>query len=264
MENSGEGKHLDLKISFDQESEKAKVDLVKNLVALANAGGGSIVYGRDETATPGIGDDTRQALDSARLMDLVTKYIRPSQIGISHSVEVVGDGRYLLTISVDAAEYPMVMSRKGDWKGSDSKKDRPLFVVGDIWTRHGSKTERISFEDLREWIEQKLSAERNSILSRIATLVNLPEGAEIQVVSGDQKPSDGPNRFLEFAALQHDYDQSYLLSSGALLTLFTNRFELDYLTAERLRFLLASALRRKPTLYWWLVMADMPQCRGSG
>lgn len=41
---AGEKPNLDLKIDYDANDPKAKVELIKDLVALANAGGGTIVF----------------------------------------------------------------------------------------------------------------------------------------------------------------------------------------------------------------------------
>ena len=44
----GEGTHQDYKLAFDPADSAARLELVKNIVAFANAGGGQIVFGRRE------------------------------------------------------------------------------------------------------------------------------------------------------------------------------------------------------------------------
>lgn len=253
---NGESNHQDYKLDFDPGNEKAKVDLVKNLVAIANAGGGRIIFGRNETVTPGIDNDTCQALDSARLSDLVYRYVKPAQVELSHEIQALGDDRYLFTVRIAASEYPVVMSRQGDWKGMNNRKDKAIFLLGDIWIRHSSKTERVTHEDMRTWIERAKQGERDRLLSRITTLVNLPDGAEIQVVSAEQSPIDSPQQLLQYATTRHDYDPSHLLTSSDLANLFVNRSTLDSLSQTQLRLLISSALRRPPTLYWWITQVD--------
>jgi len=251
----GEGKLQDYKLHFDPTDEKARVDLVKNLVAMANAGGGQIVFGRSETEIRGIDDSACQALDSARLSDFVSRYVKPSPVDLSHEIQDLGDEHYLLIIRVAASVYPVVISRTGDWKGKPPKKP-PLFREGDVWIRHSSKTERITYEDLRSWIERAKQEERERVLSRITMLVNLPDDAEIQVVSADQPPLDSPQRLLEYAALRHQYDSSHLLTTKDLAWLFMNRDSLEDISEGQIRLLIASALRRPPTLYWWILLVD--------
>ena len=250
----GESDRQDYKLTFDASDDKAKVDLVKNLVAFANAGGGQIVFGRNETQVVGVSADLVQALDSARLTDLLNRFAPENSVVVSHSVQRDEEsGNDLLIIQVQAAQFPVVMKKDGDWKGIQKKKgDRPLFRKGDIWTRHSTKTERISFEDMREWIERARKQERDLILSRITHLVNLPDGAEIQVVADTQQPIDNPQRLLEYAALRHAYDPNHLLTSSDLAHLFVNRGILEPFTEKQLRLLISSALRRPPTLFWWV------------
>lgn len=253
---NGEFRNQDYKSMFDPSDEKAKVDLVKNLIAMANAGGGQVVYGRDETNTPGVDQSVCTTLDSARIADLIERYASRASVHVSHSIEALDSGKFILSLTIDAAPYPIVMSRTGDWKGMNSGKDKPLFLVGDIWTRHSTKTERINYEDLRQWFERVRQEERDRILSRITSLVNLPEGAEIQVVSTSQQPIDSPQRLLEYAAMRHEYDPSHLLTSSDLAHIFVNRGGLTQLSQAQTGLLISSALRRPPTLYWWLLLAD--------
>ena len=252
---TGEGKLRDYKMSFNYNDAGARLDLVKNLVAMANAGGGKIIFGRDETATLGLDEETRKALDSARIDDLVRKFVAPTSIEISHQHEQLENGRYLVTLTVVGTRYPLVMAQDGNVPGAKSRKP-PLFRKGDIWIRHSSKTERVCYEDLRLWIERAEQNERERILSRITHLVNLPEDAELQVVSPGQQHIDSPQRLLEYAAMRHEYDSSHLLTSSDLVHLFINRGTLDDISETQLRLLISSALRRPPTLYWWLIEAD--------
>lgn len=251
----GESKNSDLKAFFDRNSEEAKVDLVKNLVAIANAGGGSITFGRDETSIYGIDNATVKALDSARVNDLVSKFINPAQLDVSHEIDKIEGNHFILTLIVPPADIPLVMSRPGAWKGSNPKKDKPLFIRGDIWTRHGTKTERITYEDIRDCILSNRKDEKDSVLDRITTLVNLPHGASIEVVDQGGAPIDTPKGLLSSAVRWRDRDPDHLLSPKDLLWIFQNRFQITFHEAD-IALLVASALRKGATLYYWLADAE--------
>jgi hypothetical protein len=252
---SGEGKTTDYKLKFEPANAKQKLALVKDLIAIANSGGGQITVGRDETNIPGITEETTKALDSAKLSDFMQRYISPAQVDISHSVKKLKNGRYLAIIDIDAVDVPLVMARDGLWKGADPKKDKPLFLKGDIWVRHSSKTERISYEDLRRWIGLARRAEREQVLDRITTLVNLPEGTSLEVVSPSGLAIDSPRRLLESVARRRERDPDHLLDAEDLLWVFIQREGIE-LTESDLEILIASALRRSATLFWWLAEAD--------
>lgn len=251
----GEGKSSDYKLKFDPASGKQKLNLAKSLVALANSGGGRITIGRDETKSRGISEHAAKELDSAKLTDLVQNYVSPAQVDISHSLTKLKNGNVLAVLEIEAADIPLVMAKDGVWKGSDPKKDRPLFFRGDIWVRHSSKTERISYEDLRYWFARARQAERNQVLDRITTLANLPEGSSIEVVSPSGLAIDSPQRLLESVARRRKRDPDHLLSADDLLWIFLQRDGLE-LRESDLEILIASALRRSATLFWWLAAAD--------
>jgi len=225
---------------------------------MANSGGGKIIFGRDETTTPGISDEETKPLDSARLLDKVEKFIRPAQIDISHETNDLENGNYLHTIIIKPAEYPIVMSRQGTWKGMDPKKEKGLFLKGDIWTRHGSKTERASYEDVRTWIEEKKEKALNNLLERIQLVTSLPEDSEIRGFTSSGKSIQTPSGFLENEVILREINKNHLIQPFYLLWLFTLRNGIRP-TREELGLLIGSALRRQSTLYWWLIDAhDSP------
>ena len=240
----GEGKNQDYKVTFDVSSEKTKVDLVKNIVAIANSGGGRIIVGRDETRKPGIDKAVTLVLDSARLCDFTERYIVPARIELAHETTQLRNGKYIHVIEMAPAQYPIVMSRQGDWKGADSKKDRPLFLKGDIWTRHSSKTERVTSQDIQSWIEDVKQQEREALLERITMLANLPEGATIEVVTSEGETIDSPSYLIRSACRRRNRDPNHLLSSDDLIWIYLQREYLKLDDAE-LGMVIASTSRRK-------------------
>lgn len=254
MQISGEGTHSDFKLSYDSSNSRAKLKLVKHLVAMANTGGGEITFGRNETQTPGVNEEIMKALDSAKLADLVASYIKPGSIDLQHEVTTLDNGNYICRVSIGPSRYPLVMSKSGNYP-VDGGKQQTEFEPGDIFTRHSSKTEKMSYEDIRNWIERERQEERERLLARITTVVSLPDDAQIQVVSASQTPIDSPKRLLEYATTRRAHDKNHLLSGDDLAYLFANRHLLT-VDASELPMIIASALRRNATLYWWLTLAD--------
>ena len=252
---SGEGPRLDYKVDFDFKSHKAKLELVKDILALANTGGGSIVFGHDEVKKVGITKETVQALDSAKVAEWVRNYSSPAPIHLSHKIQKLSKDKFILTLTVTASAFPLIISKQGFWKGANRKSDRPVFEVGDAWVRRSTRTERANYEDFRQWIIKSREAERSSILDRLTTLVNLPEGVELQLVSQAGQPIDSPGNLLENAIRRREHDSDHLLSTHDLLWLFQFRENCEF-NERNLGILIASALRRNPTLYWWLLQAD--------
>ena len=248
---NGEGRYQDYKLTYDTTDSSAPTKQVKTIVALLNAGGGRLIYGRNEIESPGVGPELLNHLDSARIADSVERFVSPNKIDLSHNIQELENGNVIVTIEIPAAEYPLVMSRDGTWSGFDSRNSRPLFRKGDVWTRHGSRTEPITYEDLRLWIENAKRSERDKIMERLTTYVNLPEGTTLQPVSSSGLPIDSPIRLIENSLLRREHDSDHLLTANDLLWIFRQRESLT-LILEHLDLLLASSLRRSATLFWWL------------
>lgn len=253
---NGETPILDRKVTFDHEDPKAKLELVRDLVAIANTGGGRIVVGHDEVNEVGVTQDVVEALDSSKVAEWMANFASPLPVHLSHDARALAGGKFLVTLTISASEFPIVISRRGLWKGADSKRDRPVFEPGEVFVRHSTRTEKANYEDIRRWILKAREAERESILDRITTFVKLPEGAALQVVSQAGHPIDTPGHLLDSAISRREHDPGHLLSPHDLLWLFQLRQPSSYNEAS-LRILIASALRRNPTLYWWLLQADM-------
>jgi len=253
----GESAQQDYKLAYNGEDPADRLELVKNLVALANAGGGQLIFGRNDTEFVGLDLETLKALDSARLADFVDKFTTPAKLVISHEhISFEGD-RTLCVVRVDAAAVPIVMADIGNYadKGGRTKS---AFLKGDIWTRHGSRTERVTYEDIRQWIERARRDERETILGRINKVIDIPEGAEIQIVQPAVVPNlDTPRRMLEYAAKRRATNPHYVLSADDLVELFKQREQVGtQITKEELALIIASALRRPVTLFWWLILAE--------
>lgn len=246
---SGEGRNSDFKLDFDPSNGKGKTNLVKDIVAMANAGGGQLILGRDETSSPGLTPNALKALDSAKVLDYVEKYVEKGLIHIRHDIQPVKGERAVLTIAVDPADYPVVMRKDGTW--ADMGSSGPLFYRGDVWIRHGSKTERMSQADVRHFIQGAYNKGLDRVLSAAQVVKRAgPESSlEFRAESGEVIRS--PKDLLSLALSRRSLNLPYLLSGKELLWLFTLRDAFQP-TKDQLELIIESALRRPPTLYSWL------------
>jgi len=210
-----------------------------------------IIIGKNEKVSPGISEAETKQLDSARVADLVTKYIKPSQVHVGHALKSVQRGRFLLTLVISRVTYPVVFSKQG----FDPIANRPVFNVGDVWIRHSSKTEPIEHEDLRLWIEAAKVSAINQMKDRLRFITEAPEDADIKAVTRSGKPISSPGGFLENESNLRLLNKDHLIEPFYLNWLFLHRANLK-VNKKELALLVASSLRRNSTLYWWLVEAD--------
>jgi hypothetical protein len=130
-----------------QGNKREKLELVKNIVAMANTNGGKIIINKLE----GIPAD---AMDSAKLDDLVNKFVEPRIENIESSVDKKGK----VTIRVEASSRrPHVFIHEASYEGSKGRF-KSAFHPGQVYVRHSSKTEPATADDLHFMIRSAVSS----------------------------------------------------------------------------------------------------------
>jgi len=246
----GEGKNNDYKLYFEPNNGKSLTKLVKTIVAMANSGGGEIVFGRDETQTPGISAVIANQLDSAKVADQVDKYIEKGLIHIRHDFDRLEDGNFICTIIVEPVDYPVVMRRQGKWSGA-APDDKPLFLKGDIWVRHGSRNERVSQADAKSFIDDAFKRGIDQVLSAAQVVREAGPDSAVGVQTEPSVVIRSPSDLLNLAISKRERNLPHLLAGPELLWLFILRNSYKP-TPQQLELIIESALRRPATLYWWL------------
>ena len=246
----GEGKSKDYKLRFNPNDAKSMTKLVKSIVAMANSGGGEIIFGRDETQTPGIPPTIADHLDSARLADQVDRYVEPGLIHIRHEFDRLDKGNFICTIIVEPATYPVVMRRQGTWSGAEPN-DKPLFLKGDIWVRHGSRNERLSQADSKTFIDDAYKRGIDQVLSAAQIVREAGPDSAVGIQTEPSVVIRSPIDLLNLALSKRERNLPHLLSGKELHWLFIlrNTFRV---TLPQLELIIESALRRPSTLFWWL------------
>ncbi len=246
----GEGKSKDYKLYFEPNNAKSLTKLVKSIVAMANSGGGEIIFGRDETQTPGIHPTIADHLDSAKVADQVDRYIEQGLIHIRHDFDRLEDGNIICTIIVEPAVYPVVMRRQGTWSGA-APDDKPLFLKGDIWVRHSSKNERVSQANAKSFIDDAFKRGIDQVLSAAQIVREAGPDSAVGIQTEPSVVIRSPSDLLNLAISKRERNLPHLLSGQELLWLFILRNSYKP-TVRQLELIIESALRRPATLYWWL------------
>jgi EC042_2821-lke REase len=147
-----------LPTSFDPEDERDWRELVIDLTALANSGGGVAVVDADVDGT-----------DVARRVERETGApFRPLDVQ-----PVSRNGALMTAIVVEAAE------------------DTPLLVDQQAYFRHGAKSKPATAADLRTFLERRLDVVRRQWLRSIREVLVAPRGAHVAVVHTDETDEHG-------------------------------------------------------------------------
>jgi len=179
-----ESKNFDFKGECDLAIPGAWCEIIKDIVAMANTGGGVIVVGLDNGGQP-TGKDVSAilALDSATIADQIHKYtgIHFADIDV---VEKTKSGNHVAIITVEPVSIPIVFTKPGTYK-IDEKTQKNAFSAGTVYFRHGAKSEPGNSEDLRASIERQLESIRKSWLKGVRKVFQAPPGSHVLTFPAD-------------------------------------------------------------------------------
>ena len=171
----GETADIDFKERFDPNSRRDWCETIKDIVAMANSGGGCLVFGvRDDGTPSGWEPSPVLNLDPARVTDRVSRYTARQFAGF----EVIATTRGRATVAVlvvREVQTPLIFTKPGTYP-VDAGHQKTAFAQGTLYFRHGTKSEPGTAEDLAELLDRRLTEERDRLLKNIRMVLNAPEG----------------------------------------------------------------------------------------
>lgn len=178
-----ETKYVEFKEKFDVGQTEDWCEIIKDMVAMANSGGGVIVVGCDSSGNASGADVSDVlALDPAKIADKVHKYtathfsdfdVHPLKRGT----------RTCAAIVVGPAPVPLVFSQPGAYQDpADPKKQKVAFSKGTVFFRHGAKSEPGSTDDIRQAIDRRLGEIRKEWIGGVRKVVTAPAGSQVAVL----------------------------------------------------------------------------------
>lgn len=207
---SRESKTLDFKREFEPTSGGAWCELVKDIVAFANSGGGTIVFGvEDDGSASSFSLDTLLKLDVANFTTQVGKYTG-HQFADIELVEIERSGHRCAALLVGSTDVPLVFTRPGTYETTvpgGKQQQKTAFGLGTIYFRHNSKSEPGNRDDLTAWRDAEIERHRKAWLGGIRKVVATSANETISVVSSKGPPggsvvaavaTNDPNAFHSF------------------------------------------------------------------
>ena len=193
QEGKRESKTIDFKASFNPTHTGECCEIIKDIVAMANSGGGVIVVGLADKGSPTGADLSNLAsLDASHLGNLLHKYTESSFADVEiHDITRGKDA--VVAIRVGPADTPLVFAQAGTYPDPDKPgKQKTAFAKGTVFFRHGAKSEPGSTEDIRASLDRKLDTARRDLMRNVQRAASAPRGAVVQVlkegISGEVSP----------------------------------------------------------------------------
>jgi hypothetical protein len=181
-----ESKSVDFKEQMDVSRPADWCELLKDIVAIANSGGGTIVVGLKNDGSPSDWDPAPLlSLDHAKLVDRIAKYTG-EQFADIEITEQKKDGKRMAALEIGGSRIPMVFVNPGTYEvpTSDGRmRQETAFGRGTLYFRHGAKSEPARPEDLRAAVDRIIAAARRELLSNVRKLAHVPAGQQVRFVA---------------------------------------------------------------------------------
>jgi hypothetical protein len=182
-----ESKILDFKREFDISSGGAWCELIKDIVAFANSGGGVIVLGVEDDGSDSKTNPTDLLThDTADITNRISKYTN-FQFSEFEIVEIERAGKKRVALVISPADVPIVFTKPGSYDIGGGKQ-KTAFSQGTVYFRHGSKSEPGSRDDLLSWRDREIARARKSWMGGIRKVVQSPPGETVTVLSSATSP----------------------------------------------------------------------------
>jgi hypothetical protein len=187
-----ESKYVDFKRSFDPDSAGEWCELIKDIVAMANTGGGVILIGLENGGDPS-GESVKGVLDldHATVVDKIRKYTGCEFCEIEIH-EAKKQEHTVAIIEIAGVKVPLVFQNVGTYEISGGKQ-KTAFSRGTLYFRHGAKSEPGTTEDIRNVIDRRLQSIRSEWLDGVRKIVSAPQGSTVSIFSGEVKESRSAN-----------------------------------------------------------------------
>lgn len=177
-----ESAHIDFKERFDTKSSGDWCEIVKDIVAMANSGGGCLVFGLQDDGTPSDWDPQPVLdLDPATVTDKIFKYTARNVADF----EVVARrrrGSPVAVLAVDEVQVPLVFAKPGTYSVG-GPRPKTAFAQGTVYFRHGAKSEPATTDDLADLLGRRLKDERDRLLRNLRTVIQAPPDSGVVLVS---------------------------------------------------------------------------------
>jgi hypothetical protein len=185
---------IEFKSEFNYHNNGEVIEIIKDIIAISNSGGGGIAFGIYDDGTFSSNDCTELLrIDLADFSNKIRKYINKEFDAIS--IETIKrEGRDVVCFIIQGSNYPIIFENPGTYElPNTDRKQKTAFGKGTIYVRHGSKSETANNYDLIELTTREIDRIKDSWLGNIKRVVEAPIGHIIQVLPPNVIQRDSPD-----------------------------------------------------------------------
>jgi hypothetical protein len=224
-----ESKAVALKPQVSSKEPKAWLELVRDVVAMANSGGGTIVVGVDRTGTPtGWRSERFLRLGGGELLVAVAHHVGEPFDDIRVTPATKRGHRIAVIRVGPRSGSPLVFEKAGTHPGQDGTSVT-VFGRGTLYFRHGRRSGPALARDLARFTRTELAHRRRDLMRNLRRVSTAPTGSEIIVVPPASGPAGEVERFRVVddpsapALSRTDFDVTHPFRQKEVATAFNER-----------------------------------------
>lgn len=190
-----ESRSVEFKRELGLDTPGTWCELLKDIVAIANSGGGVIVIGLDDRGLPtGWDPGVLLAMDPADLTNKFSKYVGEDFDGFELAEASKGRRRLAIFVVDERVGAPLTFQRPGTY-ADEPGKQKTAFSRGTVYFRHGAKSEPGTSRDITKFVARELRRHRKEWNANLRRLANAPADSTVVVVSKTSGPKQRLDRF---------------------------------------------------------------------
>lgn len=195
-----ESKYIEFKEAFDPFSAGEWLEIIKDILAITNTGGGVILFGVDNKGEPsGVDVSTILSIDPATVTDKIYKYT-DIQFSDFELVDCRKGEVQVVALKILPSSIPIVFTKPGTYNVGEGKQ-KNAFSKGTVYFRHGAKSEPGNTSDLHRALERNLNEVKKSWMQGVRKVVQAPPGSQVHVLPSEiietQSPTATPIRIVD-------------------------------------------------------------------
>ena len=180
--------HFELKREFSP-SPRAWAELSKDIVALANSGGGVILFGIDDNGRRrGLPTSLLSVLDPARVTDQLRRKAPSASVATAYLERTYYKKLYGVMV-VQPLRVPLVFDTEWGYDGADGKH-RMAIKPGLMYVRTPGKSAPARQADVREVWQRSVDLAMEKTMARIEQVASLPLDSDL-IITDDDNPTSG-------------------------------------------------------------------------
>lgn len=188
---------IDYKLTCEPKNEKFWVNITKDIMAFANTNGGYIILGvKDLTfEVKGLESSVLKVMqDANNILQKINKYIEPHITQLRSKVHSKNSLDIIVIFIPESLNHTHIFAKNGDFvhvSGTPSC----AFQKGTLYIRRSGGNHLVDSRDFDNIVQKRIDNFRESILGKIAKVVNAPEKTEILFVTRESD-ANNKNKFI--------------------------------------------------------------------